>query len=202
MNLKAGQYVKVIGTQNPDYNKTTSDFSYGNTTDNTGAIMQIVKIVDDTYYYCRNIGSEYGECYLYEEDAVESYAFPKTKAEIISELGIEGELYLDSEADSIEYPTKASLASKVIELANGTKYYCLGQVLFSTKRVRSLDEFDDKLMHDNVALHINKIYDSCESNGSSTDLNTLVGELDWARPTIMTLDEINDKLGYEVEIVE
>ena len=100
--------------------------------------------------------------------------------------------------------TKDDLENKmVVELRNGLKGIIIDNLIMGKLFFCDLSEYNDDLTNLRKNLDIVKAYDTWEYMGFENYLNDGNLALVWEReePVKMTKEEIESKLGYEIEII-
>ena len=210
--MQYGNYVKVV---NNDLNLRVNDktleligYAYGSDKVFTDELLRVIDIRDyndEEYIVVDNTSSEFNEVYLIKEEALEEVAIEHTVSELETLLGISSIVVDTGEGSEglIKYPTKASLKNKICILKNGANYLGTKTALVKPNYEWSIDTYDTKLISkENPSLDIMKVYAMSEDPKQIYTLEPNVEDLVWERPTILTLDEISDKLGYKVKLKE
>ena len=152
------------------------------------------------YVVIQNLESKYNEVYIVDESIVEEVVTEMTVAEIEKVTGI-SPIAVDTEVGevTIEYP---SLKNRLVELANGSIYYGTGTSLVNKNYEHPYDTYDAELHSlENPSFDVAKVYKT-ENPKQIVTLNVTDSPLLWARPTIMTLTEISNMVGYKVVLKE
>ena len=210
--MQYGNYVKVV---NNDLNLRVNDktleligYAYGSDKVFTDELLRVIDIRDyndEEYIVVDNTSSEFNEVYLIKEEALEEVTIEHTVSELETLLGISSIVVDTGEGSEglIKYPTKASLKNKICTLKNGANYLGTKTALVKPNYEWSIDTYDTKLISkENPSLDIMKVYAMSEDPKQIYTLEPNVEDLVWERPTILTLDEISDKLGYKVKLKE
>ena len=178
--LKGGRY-KVINTFDEEITK-----------DGTTEVTHYVVI--------QNLDSKYNEVYIVDESIVEEVDTEMTVAEIEKAIGI-SPIVVDTEVGevTIDYP---SLENKLVELANGSVYYGTNTSLVNKNYEHLYASYDAEFHSlENSSFDVNKVYGVSNPKQIVT-LDVTEAHLLWARPTIMTLTEISNMVGYKVSLKE
>ena len=152
------------------------------------------------YVVIQNLESKYNEVYIVDESIVEEVVTEMTVAEIEKVTGI-SPIAVDTEVGevTIEYP---SLKNCLVELANGSIYYGTDTSLVNKNYEHPYDTYDAELHSlENPSFDVAKVYKT-ENPKQIVTLNVTDSPLLWARPTIMTLTEISNMVGYKVVLKE
>lgn len=152
------------------------------------------------YVVIQNLESKYNEVYIVDESIVEEVDTEMTVAEIEKVTGI-SPIAIDTEVGevTIDYP---SLKDCLVELANGSIYYGTDTSLVNKNYEHPYDTYDPELRSlENSSFDVNKVYDVTNPKQIVT-LDIKGSTLLWARPTIMTLTEISNMVGYRVKLKE
>ena len=210
--MQYGNYVKVI---NNDLSLRVNDktleligYAYGSDKVFTDELLRVIDIRDyndEEYIVVENTSSEFNEVYLIKEAALEEVAIEHTVSELQTLLGLSCIVVDTGEGTEglIKYPTKASLKNKICTLKNGANYLGTKTALVKPNYEWGIDTYDTKLISkENPSLDIMKIYNMSEDPKQIYTLEPNEEDLVWERPTILTLDEISDKLGYKVKLKE
>ena len=210
--MQYGNYVKVV---NNDLNLRVNDktleligYAYGSDKVFTDELLRVIDIRDyndEEYIVVDNTSSEFNEVYLIKEEALEEVTIEHTVSELETLIGISSIVVDTGEGSEglIKYPTKASLKNKICTLKNGANYLGTKTALVKPNYEWSIDTYDTKLISkENPSLDIMKVYAMSEDPKQIYTLEPNVEDLVWERPTILTLDEISDKLGYKVKLKE
>jgi hypothetical protein len=148
----------------------------------------------------QNLDSKYNEVYIVDESIVEEVGTEMTVAEIEEVTGI-SPIAVDMEVGevTIEYP---SLENKLVELANGAVYYGTDTSLVNKNYEHLYTSYDHELhSFENSSFDVNRVYNVINPKQIVT-LDIKGSALLWARPTIMTLTEISNMVGYKVVLKE
>ena len=210
--MQYGNYVKVV---NNDLNLRVNDktleligYAYGSDKVFTDELLRVIDIRDyndEEYIVVDNTSSEFNEVYLIKEEALEEVTIEHTVSELETLIGISSIVVDTGEGSEglIKYPTKASLKNKICTLKNGANYLGTKTALVKPNYEWSIDTYDTKLISkENPSLDIMKVYAMSEDPKQIYTLEPNEEDLVWERPTILTLDEISDKLGYKVKLKE
>ena len=152
------------------------------------------------YVVIQNLESKYNEVYIVDESVVEEVDTEMTVAEIEKAIGI-SPIVVDTEVGevTIDYP---SLENKLVELANGSVYYGADTSLVNKNYEHLYTSYDAELHNfENSSFDVNKVYGVSNPKQIVT-LDVTEAHLLWARPTIMTLTEISNMVGYKVKLKE
>lgn len=152
------------------------------------------------YVVIQNLDSKYNEVYIVDETIVEEIDTEMTVAEIEKVTGI-SPIAVDTEVGevTINYP---SLKNCLVELVNGSVYYGTDTSLVNKSYEHPYDTYDAELHSlENPSFDVDKVYEVLNSKQIVT-LNVTDSPLLWARPTIMTLTEISNMVGYKVKLKE
>ena len=152
------------------------------------------------YVVIQNLESKYNEVYIVDESVVEEVDTEMTVAEIEKVIGI-SPIVVDTEIGevTIDYP---SLENKLVELANGSVYYGADTSLVNKNYEHLYTSYDAELHNfENSSFDVNKVYGVSNPKQIVT-LDVTEAHLLWARPTIMTLTEISNMVGYKVKLKE
>ena len=152
------------------------------------------------YVVIQNLDSKYNEVYIVDESVVEEVDTEMTVAEIEKAIGI-SPIVVDTEVGevTINYP---SLENKLVELANGSVYYGADTSLVNKNYEHLYTSYDAELHNfENSSFDVNKVYGVSNPKQIVT-LDVTEAHLLWARPTIMTLTEISNMVGYKVKLKE
>ena len=152
------------------------------------------------YVVIQNLESKYNEVYIVDESVVEEVDTEMTVAEIEKVIGI-SPIVVDTEVGevTIDYP---SLENKLVELANGSVYYGADTSLVNKNYEHLYTSYDAELHNfENSSFDVNKVYGVSNPKQIVT-LDVTEAHLLWARPTIMTLTEISNMVGYKVKLKE
>ena len=152
------------------------------------------------YVVIQNLDSKYNEVYIVDESVVEEVDTEMTVAEIEKVIGI-SPIVVDTEVGevTIDYP---SLENKLVELANGSVYYGADTSLVNKNYEHLYTSYDAELHNfENSSFDVNKVYGVSNPKQIVT-LDVTEAHLLWARPTIMTLTEISNMVGYKVKLKE
>lgn len=152
------------------------------------------------YVVIQNLESKYNEVYIVDETIVEEIDTEMTVAEIEKVTGI-SPIVVDTEVGevTIEYP---SLKNCLVGLVNGSIYYGTDTSLVNKNYEHPYDTYDAKLHSlENPSFDVDKVYEVLNPKQIVT-LDITESPLLWARPTIMTLTEISNMVGYKVKLKE
>lgn len=152
------------------------------------------------YVVIQNLDSKYNEVYIVDETVVEEIDTEMTVAEIEKVTGI-SPIAVDTEVGevTIEYP---NLKNCLVELVNGSIYYGTDTSLVNKNYEHPYDTYDAELhSFENPSFDVAKVYKT-ENPKQIVTLNVTDSPLIWARPTIMTLTEISNMVGYKVKLKE
>lgn len=152
------------------------------------------------YVVIQNLDSKYNEVYIVDESIVEEVDTEMTVAEIEKAIGV-SPIVVDTEVGevTIDYP---SLENKLVELANGSVYYGTDTSLVNKNYEHLYTSYDAELRSlENSSFDVNKVYEVSNPKQIVT-LDVTEAHLLWARPTIMTLTEISNMVGYKVSLKE
>lgn len=160
---------------------------------------------DDTtevthYVVIQNLDSKYNEVYIVDETVVEEIDTEMTVAEIEKVTGI-SPIAVDTEVGevTIEYP---SLKNCLVKLVNGSIYYGTDTSLVNKNYEHLYDTYDAELHSlENPSFDVDRVYKVLNPKQIVT-LDITDSPLLWARPTIMTLTEISNIVGYKVKLKE
>lgn len=101
--------------------------------------------------------------------------------------------------------TKFDLENKmVVELKNGLKGIIVDNLIIGKNFFSDLSEYNDDLTNFGENLDIVKVYDTWAYMGFEDYLNDNNLAFVWEReePVKMTKEEIEEELGYKIEIIE
>ena len=188
-----------------------SGYAYSSEKKLTGKRYRVVNAFDETitkdgvdevthYVAIQSLESKYNEVYIVDESIVEEIDTEMTVAEIEKVTGI-SPIAVDTEVGevTIEYP---SLKNCLVELANGSIYYGTGTSLVNKNYEHPYDTYDAELHSlENPSFDVAKVYET-ENPKQIVTLNVTNAPLLWTRPTIMTLTEISNMVGYKVVLKE
>lgn len=152
------------------------------------------------YVVIQNLESKYNEVYIVDETVVEEIDTEMTVAEIEKVTGI-SPIAVDMEVGevTIDYP---SLKNRLVELANGSIYYGTDTSLVNKNYEHPYDTYDAELHSlENPSFDVNRVYEVLNPKQIVT-LDIKGSTLLWTRPTIMTLTEISNMVGYKVKLKE
>lgn len=152
------------------------------------------------YVVIQNLDSKYNEVYIVDETVVEEIETEMTVAEIEKVTGI-SPIAVDTEVGevTINYP---SLKNCLVKLVNGSIYYGADTSLVNKNYEHPYDTYDAELHSlENPSFDVDKVYEVTNPKQIVT-LNVTDSPLLWARPTIMTLTEISNMVGYKVVLKE
>lgn len=152
------------------------------------------------YVVIQNLESKYNEIYIVDESIVEEVVTEMTVAEIEKVTGI-SPIAVDTEVGevTIEYP---NLKNRLVKLVNGSIYYGTDTSLVNKNYEHPYDTYDAELHSlENPSFDVDKVYKVLSPKQIVT-LNVTDSPLLWARPTIMTLTEISNMVGYKVVLKE
>lgn len=160
---------------------------------------------DDTtevthYVVIQNLESKYNEVYIVDETVVEEVVTEMTVAEIEKVTGV-SPIAVDTEVGevTIEYP---NLKNCLVKLVNGSIYYGTDTSLVNKNYEHPYDTYDAELHSlENPSFDVDKVYEVLNPKQIVT-LDITESPLLWARPTIMTLTEISNMVGYKVKLKE
>jgi hypothetical protein len=195
----------------PKLSAIFSGYAYSSEKKLTGKRCRIVNMIDETitkdgvdevthYVAIQNLESKYKEVYLVDEAVVEEVDTEMTVAEIEKVTGI-SPIAVDTEVGevTIEYP---SLKNCLVKLVNGSIYYGTDTSLVNKNYEHPYDTYDPELHSlENPSFDVDKVYEVLNPKQIVT-LNVTDSPLLWARPTIMTLTEISNMVGYKVVLKE
>lgn len=152
------------------------------------------------YVVIQNLESKYNEVYIVDESIVEEVVTEMTVAEIEKVTGI-SPIAVDMEVGevTIDYP---SLKNRLVKLVNGSIYYGTDTSLVNKNYEHPYDTYDAELHSlENPSFDVDKVYEVLNPKQIVT-LDVTNSSLLWARPTIMTLTEISNMVGYKVSLKE
>ena len=152
------------------------------------------------YVVIQNLESKYNEVYIVDESIVEEVVTEMTVAEIEKVTGI-SPIAVDMEVGevTIDYP---SLKNRLVKLVNGSIYYGTDTSLVNKNYEHPYDTYDTELHSlENPSFDVDKVYEVLNPKQIVT-LDVTDSSLLWARPTIMTLTEISNIVGYKVKLKE
>lgn len=152
------------------------------------------------YVVIQNLESKYNEVYIVDESIVEEVVTEMTVAEIEKVTGI-SPIAVDTEVGevTIEYP---NLKNRLVKLVNGSIYYGTDTSLVNKNYEHPYDTYDAELHSlENPSFDVDKVYEVLNPKQIVT-LDITESPLLWARPTIMTLTEISNMVGYKVKLKE
>jgi hypothetical protein len=152
------------------------------------------------YVVIQSVDSKYNEVYIVDDSIVEEIETEMTVAEIEKVIGI-SPIVVDTEVGevTIAYP---SLKNRLVELANGSIYYGTDTSLVNKNYEHLYTSYDAELHNfENSSFDVNRVYNVINPKQIVT-LDIKESTLLWARPTIMTLTEISNMVGYKVVLKE
>ena len=186
-------------------------YAYSSEKKLTGKHYRVINIFDQEitkdettevthYVVIQNLESKYNEVYIVDETVVEETDTEMTVAEIEKVTGITP-IAVDTEVGevTINYP---SLKNCLVKLVNGSIYYGTDTSLVNKNYEHPYDTYDAELHSlENPSFDVDKVYEVLNPKQIVT-LNVTDSPLLWARPTIMTLTEISNMVGYKVSLKE